>query len=236
MRRSTCSSSGGSISAIGRLPSHGPTSVFSIQVAFSNVIGRQHVLLPLEPLVGDLAERHRLGGGLAGRLSLATRVDAGGHLGPRLGATCARQRQRDLRVGAERQRVAAALEDVVEAPEGGPARLDEQVQAVAVRQADGRGAGLCSPDLRIAEGHDRTRHTPPASHVAVANRAEGCSSGAVLRCPTATTSAMAGDKCRPPETDLRKFRRKSRCRGPLWMRLEETVVPVGGLEPPTLRL
>ncbi len=36
--------------------------------------------------------------------------------------------------------------------------------------------------------------------------------------------------------NLRKIRRKSRCRGPVWMGLEETVVPVGGLEPPTLRL
>ncbi len=29
---------------------------------------------------------------------------------------------------------------------------------------------------------------------------------------------------------------QTRCRGPVWMGREETVVPVGGLEPPTLRL
>jgi hypothetical protein len=47
---------------------------------------RQHLPLPHEPLVGHLAKCHRLSGGLADGLSLATRVNASGDLRARLEA------------------------------------------------------------------------------------------------------------------------------------------------------
>jgi hypothetical protein len=79
-------------------------------------------------------------------------------------------------------------EGCIEAPEGGPVRLDEQVQTVAVGQAEGRGGRRRSSDPRIGQGHEKAIHHP-ASHLrqAPAGRRAGpvpfqaCAEGRRLR-------------------------------------------------------
>jgi hypothetical protein len=105
-----------------------------------------------DPFAGDGPEaRCSAAHGLAG-------IDAFGEDAPGIGAAGAGLGERDFRPGAEGEALLLAVEAILHAPELGAGGMDLDVEAEAVEEAEGLGAGLGGADRGVAERADGSGH------------------------------------------------------------------------------
>ena len=110
-----------------------------------------------DPFAGDGPEaRCSAAHGLAG-------IDTLGEGVPGIGAAAAGFGKRDLRPSAEGEALLLAGEAILHAPELGAGRMDLDVEAEAVEEAEGLGAGLGSADRGVGERVDGWVHDQGAT-------------------------------------------------------------------------